>query len=224
MRNLSELVRMMLTPSLAIAQSSETEPEHRGTTYAGRAIPTANTRTAVALERTRVLRGLTAKARDRAERTFQAARQNAVPEGPLITAMLEAWATATMESQIIRAQQRALARLETSKEAMARAGRSHPGDEAISHGASILARGVTAVQLEELVRRSPSNRSLLRAFETLTQLLGNGVPAQIAVAKVCVRLETLTSERGIRALSLRLVAGVKPNADAEAAVAGSSTR
>lgn len=216
MRNLSELVRLILAPSLSVAQSSASEMETRlnaghtsANTYAKVRTPTT-----LATERTRVLRGLTVKARERADRAFRTARQDAVPEGPLITAMLEAWTTATTESQVIRAQQRTLARLQMSKEAMVRAGRSRPSDEAISLGAGVLAQGVTEVQLEELARLSSSDRSLLVAFETLRRLIAHGVPAPVAVAKVGVRLETNASDHGIRVLGATLATDARTNADA----------
>src|SRR5687767_9625699 len=113
MQHLSGLVRSILIPSLTIAERSA-----RATgTVCLNASATASTPTPVAVERTRVLRGLTAKYRERAERTFRTARQDALPEGPLVTAMLKAWTTATTEAQVIRAQQRMLARLQSSKEA-----------------------------------------------------------------------------------------------------------
>ena len=95
---------------------------------------------------------------------------------------------------------------------MVRGGRSHPSDEEVNRGANILARGATTVQLEGLVRQCPSDRSLVVAFETVTELRGHGIPVSTAVAEVGAQLEARASDDAIRSLNTTLAADAATNA------------
>jgi hypothetical protein len=157
-------------------------------------------------QREQAMRGLSAAVRTRAEATFQAARNEDLPEQPVASAMLEAQAKGASEAQVLGAGQQALGRLQLAKQAMVHAGRSNPSSDEVSRGANVLARGATSVQLEVLARKSSSDRSLVVAFETLGQLTARGVPVTTAVAEIGSKLDAHASDDAIRSLSTSLTA------------------
>jgi hypothetical protein len=234
MRNLNWITLFLVAPSLAVAQTSASgnaETKTHADVSAGRTHASAQAEASAAVtatadrpqpkpdstqhrtgDRVRALHGLSAENRAQAEATFQRARRDSVPEHPVVSAMLEAQAKGATETQILNAQQWTLVRLETSKEAMVRGGRSHPSEEEVHRGANVLARGVTKAQLEGVVRRCPSDRSLTVAFETLTELTASGIPASTAVAEVGAQLQARASDDAIHSLTTTLAANAATSA------------
>lgn len=157
MRTITLSLLLTVAPSLAAAQSSA-EPSP--------------------------MQGLSAQGRVQAEATLQAARDQGLPEQPLIAVMLEGQAKGAAEAQILAAEQQAFARLDAAQDAMVAAGRTDPSDAAVTLGASLMAQGVTGAQLGALVDRNPSDAQLLASFDAVAALTAQGVPVTSALVQV----------------------------------------
>jgi hypothetical protein len=158
MRTMTLSLLLTVAPSLAAAQSSAAEPN-----------PT---------------QGFSTQGRVQAEATLQAARDQGLPEQPLLAVMIEGHAKGAAEAQILAAEQQALARLEAAQNAMVAAGRADPSDAEVSLGASLMAQGVTGAQLGTLVERTPSDASLVASLDALAALTARGVPVESALVQV----------------------------------------
>jgi hypothetical protein len=157
MRTITLSLLLTVAPSLAAAQSSA-EPSP--------------------------MQGLSAQGRVQAEATLRAARDQGLPEQPLIAVMLEGQAKGAAEAQILAAEQQALARLDAAQDAMVAAGRTDPSDAAVTLGASLMAQGVTGAQLGALVARNPSEAQLVASFDAVAALTAQGVPVTSALVQV----------------------------------------
>ena len=157
MRTLTLSLLLTVAPSLAAAQSSA-EPSP--------------------------MQGLSAQGRVQAEATLQAARDQGLPEQPLIAVMLEGQAKGAAEAQILAAEQQAFARLDAAQDAMVAAGRTDPSDAAVTLGASLMAQGVTGAQLGALVARNPSDAQLAASLDAVAALTAQGVPVTSALVQV----------------------------------------
>jgi hypothetical protein len=157
MRTITLSLLLTVAPSLAAAQSSA-EPSP--------------------------MQGLPAQGRVQAEATLRAARDQGLPEQPLIAVMLEGQAKGAAEAQILAAEQQALARLDAAQDAMVAAGRTDPSDAAVTLGASLMAQGVTGAQLGALVARNPSEAQLVASFDAVAALTAQGVPVTSALVQV----------------------------------------
>jgi len=158
MRTMTLSLLLTVAPSLAAAQSSAAEPK-----------PTQD---------------FSAQGRVQAEATLQAARDQGLPEQPLLAVMLEGHTKGAAEAQILAAERQALARLEAAQSAMVAAGRVDPSDAEVSLGASLMAQGVTGAQLSALVARTPNDASLVASFDALAALTARGVPVESALVQV----------------------------------------
>jgi hypothetical protein len=130
------------------------------------------------------MQGLSAQGRVQAEATLQAARDQGLPEQPLIAVMLEGQAKGAAEAQILAAEQQAFARLDAAQDAIVAAGRTDPSDAAVTLGASLIAQGVTGAQLAALVTRNPSDAQLVASFDAVAALTAQGVPVTSALVQV----------------------------------------
>jgi len=157
MRTITLSLLLTVAPSLAAAQSSA-EPSP--------------------------MQGLSAQGRVQAEATLQAARDQGLPEQPLIAVMLEGQAKGAAEAQILAAEQQAFARLDAAQDAMVAAGRTDPSDAAVTLGASLMAQGVTGAQLGALVAQNPSEAQLVASFDAVAALTAQGVPVTSALVQV----------------------------------------
>ncbi|MDB4899257.1 MAG: hypothetical protein JWN53_1065 [Gemmatimonadetes bacterium] len=127
---------------------------------------------------------LSADGQAKVDANLRAARARHLPEQPIRERVAEGSAKGASEVQIVAASGRALAELQASSDAMARAGRTTPSGEETTRGAQLLARGYTIGQLEAVARRAPSDRSLVVAFETLASLQARGVSTTRAATQV----------------------------------------
>jgi len=157
MRTITLSLLLTVAPSLAAAQSSA-EPSP--------------------------MQGFSTQGRVQAEATLQAARNQGLPEQPLIAVMLEGQAKGAAEAQILAAEQQAFARLDAAQDAMVAAGRTDPSDAAVTLGASLMAQGVTGAQLGALVARNPSDAQLVASFDAVAALTAQGVPVTSALVQV----------------------------------------
>lgn len=146
---------------------------------------------------TSVPTGFTAESRARLEATFSVAREKGLPEEPIRNRMAEGRAKAASEAQIVTAAEQVVTRLESSQRAMLRAGRDEPQDEEVARGAQAMERGATEAQLETLVRHAPADRSLVVAFEVLSELSARGLPTEHALARVAARLDARASDAAL---------------------------
>ncbi|HXE56524.1 MAG TPA: hypothetical protein VNK43_00845, partial [Gemmatimonadales bacterium] len=155
-------------------------------------------------EERRIMAGLSAEGRVQLSTILERAEERRLPRRPILAAVAEGQAKGAAEARLLRAAHETSARLETALDVMARAGREHPSADEIALGASALAMGATSAQLEGLVKRSPSDRSLVTAFDVLTRLAAHGVPVAEAVARVGARLEAGASDAALGELAAGL--------------------
>jgi hypothetical protein len=174
---------------------------------------------------------LSAHAQARLEAMFEAAREKDLPTEPMEHRVAEGQVKGATEAQIIAAAAHSMAQLEAAHTAMVRAGRAHPSDEEVSRGASVIARGATEAQLQAFVRQAPSDRSLVVAFEVLTDLAARGVPVDRALAVVTSKIEARATDAQLASLGATvgahgeagLGAGVGVGAGASAAGKGATS-
>ncbi len=191
MRTTRLAMALILAPAALSAQDAAGRPQEPRAT--------AQARVEQNLE-ARIPAHLSAETRARLEAQLQAALHKELPTKPMTDRMAEGAAKGASEAAIVAASGRVLAELEASQEAMIRAGRERPSGEEIERGARVIARGATAAQLEAIVRRTPSDRSLVVAFEVLTDLAARGLPVDRALAVVGARLEAGATDGQLIAL------------------------
>lgn len=144
-----------------------------------------------------------ADAQAKIDASFKRARANRLPERPMHDRIQEGRAKAATEAQIVAAVERTEARMEATQRAMVKAGRAQPSQEEIACGEQVMARGATEAQIEAFVRRSPSERSLVVAFDVLSDLTARGVAVDQALAQVSARLLAKGStDDALRALTV----------------------
>lgn len=96
-----------------------------------------------------------------------------------------------------------------ARAALVSAGRAQASQDELDRAASAIERGYTAAHIEAIAKAAPSDRSLVVAFDVLSKLSENGVPAADAVAKVQARLEAKDADAAIEALVVKQQAAPK---------------
>jgi hypothetical protein len=144
-----------------------------------------------------------AETRARLEAMFWKAEQKDLPTEPMQDRVSEGEAKGAAEGRIVAVAAEVMSQLELAQSALVRAGRE-PSGEATARGASVIARGATEVELEAFAREAPSERSLVVAFEVLSDLMARGIPVGNALAQVGSRLEARASDAQLRAFGLEL--------------------
>ena len=180
MRRIALSLTWFLAPALAAAQAPDSAPA--STQAKAKMSVEAQSRVS------NLPPGLSAETRAKIEAIVEAAHQKHLPSQPIEDRVAEGKAKGATEAQLVSESGKAMAQLEASQTALIRAGREHPSDGEVSRGAQVIARGATAAQLEALVRKAPSERSLEVAFEVLTQLEARGMPVDKALAVIGARL------------------------------------
>src|SRR5579862_3641489 len=163
-------------------------------------------------------KGFSAEGAAKLDAMYAEAREHHVPREPMATRVAEGEAKGASETAILASAGKVKAHLETAHDAMVAAGRTQPSDQECARGASALERGFTRVQIEALVKHTPSDRSLVVAFDVLTQLAARGVPVTQALAEVQAKIDDRASDDAITAL----VATANGGAGASAAGATSA--
>jgi hypothetical protein len=161
---------------------------------------------------------LSAGAQARVDADLRAARERNLPEQPIRRRVAEGQAKGASEASIVMASGRALAELQTAHDAMVSAGHEHPSGEETSRGAQLVSRGYTSAQIEAVVRRAPSDRSLVVAFETLSSLRARGVSTANAASQVEQRLAARASDAQLHELAVN--AGAAAQADGALGLGG----
>jgi hypothetical protein len=112
----------------------------------------------------------------------------------------EGEAKGASEAAIMTSSRRVMANLEASQSAMIKAGRTNPEPQEVERAATAMERGVTSAQIETMARRAPKERSLVVAFEVLSELSANGRPVSQALAQVQSKLDARASDGSITSL------------------------
>jgi len=141
--------------------------------------------------------------RARLEGMFRTAEQKDLPTEPMQDRVSEGEAKGAAEGRIVSAAAEVMSQLELAQSALVRAGREPSGEE-IARGGSVIARGATQAELEAFAREAPSERSLVVAFEVLSDLMARGISVDNALAQIGSRLEARASDTQLRALGLEL--------------------
>jgi len=140
------------------------------------------------------------------------AREHHVPEQPIRRRVAEGRAKGATETQLAASARQLRLDLEASAAAMVRASRT-PSDAETERGAYLIERGYTSVQLETVAKSAPSDRSLVVAFDVLSDLRARGVASERAITQVASKLQARASDE-----SLRSVVAANANAGANARV------
>lgn len=163
--------------------------------------------------RFRAPKGWSASGSARLEAMYDEARSHEVPPEPIARRVAEGQAKGASETTILASAEAVKARLEASHEAMVSAGRK-PAPAETERGATAMEHGVTKVQLEAMAKHTPSDRSLVVAFDVLGRLAARGVPVGRALAEVQGKLDARASDAAIVALA--------PGANTTASVGGTA--
>ena len=163
--------------------------------------------------------GLSVEGRARLEAMLHVARERYLPTEPMANRVAEGQAKGASEAQIIASVGRIEAQLRASQEALIRAGRSQPSEAEVARGAEVMASGATSAELEAFVRRAPSERRLVVAFDVLTRLTERGVPVDRALAVVGGQLSAGAADGQL----ISLTASANGQANGLASASGGST-
>ncbi len=144
---------------------------------------------------------LSADGRADLEVVLQKAREHALPVQAIQNRVAEGLAKGASEAQIILAASALEARLEASQRAMVRAGREQPTADEVQGGAGAMERGATEAQIRVLVEHTPSDRSLVVAFDVLSALAADGRPVGQALAQIQGKLDSRANDAAIISLT-----------------------
>ena len=97
---------------------------------------------------------LSAEAQAKVDANLSVAREKKLPEEPIRQRVAEGQAKGASDAQIAEASGRTLADLQTSFDAMVKAGRANPTESEIASGAQLIARGYTSAQLVLVAKQS----------------------------------------------------------------------
>lgn len=97
---------------------------------------------------------LSAEAQASVDANLRVAREKKLPEEPIRQRVAEGQAKGASDAQIAAASGRTLVDLQSSFDAMVKAGRANPTEGEIASGASLIARGYTTAQLVDVARQS----------------------------------------------------------------------
>lgn len=168
------------------------------------------------------------KGRAKLEGMYAEARARGTSQAAIAKRVAEGEAKGASEAQILVAASRVKTDMEVTQEAMLAAGRPKPSEAEVERGALLMARGVTSAQIEAMARRTPSNRSLVVAFDVVSQLATQGVPVTQALARVQAKIDSRASDAALLKLSGGATAGagasaaLPPGAAAGATVQGAA--
>ena len=128
------------------------------------------------------------------------AKQKGMPTQPIRRRAAEGRAKGAADAQVALAARRVRLNLEAAHEAMVRAGRARPTDEETERGATAIERGYTRAQIVAVAKSAPADRSLVVAFDVLSELVARGVATERALTEVRSRLEARASDAQLGAL------------------------
>jgi hypothetical protein len=193
MKNLRLMVTMGLFPAALMAQqgtSQDSSSSRRGSAQSqGSVTATAGRAT------------MSADVQAKLEVVLQRASEHALPVKAIENRVAEGVAKGASEAQIILAASALEARLEASQSAIIRGGRERPAGDEVESGANAMERGASAAHIRALVEHTPSDRSLVVAFDVLTALIADGRPVGNAVAQIQAKLDARAPDAAIGAIT-----------------------
>lgn len=189
MRRTLMTTALLLLPAALVAQDST------------RAAAQAQSRTEASL-----MSGFSAEGRAKLEAMFVQARDQKLPTEAMRGRIAEGQAKGAAEASIVAEVGKTMNQLETAHAALVKAGRTEPSDDEVTHGASVIARGASAAQLEAVAAKAPPGRPLAVAFEVLSDLAAKGLPVDQALAQVSGKLAAGASDRQL--MDLKAHAGL----------------
>ncbi len=145
-------------------------------------------------------KGWTAEGATKLEAMYADAEKRDVPREPIADRVAEGYAKGASQTTILASVGEFKSRMEATHDAMVSAGRKKPSHEEVERGAMLMERGVTRVQIETMAKRTPSERSLVVAFDVLGQLAARGVPVTQALTRVQAKLDARASDAAIISL------------------------
>ncbi len=219
MRNITLGVLVSLTPAILGAQASGTTNAQAQSNASARtdarAEAQASTSTSMQIS---IPQDYSAEGKARLEALYADARARGTSEVAIARRVAEGQAKGATEAQVIAAASAQQGQMVVAKQAMLQAGRAQPTPDEVERGANAMARGVSSVQLESIVRRAPNERSLVVAFEVLTDLAARGVPVGQAVTQIQGQIDARATDAALRELG----ASVTGAGNAEAGRGGAS--
>lgn len=129
-----------------------------------------------------------------------AARASGLPAKAVQRRAAEARAKGKTEAQAAAAARELRVDFEAAQEAIIRAGRSTPSEDEVERGGYAIERGYTSAQVEAIATSAPNDRSLVVAFDVLTELVARGVANENALAQVQSKLEARADDAQIQGL------------------------
>jgi hypothetical protein len=165
-----------------------------------------------------------ANGRAKLEAMYADARKRDLPPEPMARRVAEGEAKGKSEAEILAAAGRVKSDLELTQQALIAAGRPKPRHEEVERGAMLMARGATSAQIETMARHAPSDRSLVVAFDVVSQLSAQGLPVTQALSRVQAKLDSRASDATLLTLagSANAGAGVGANVGRAPAVSGAA--
>ena len=149
------------------------------------------------------------------------ARDRGLPTRPVERRAAEARAKGRTEAEAAIAARDLRVHLESAHDAMVRSGRARPSEDEVERGGYAIERGYTRAQVEAVAKSAPGDRSLVVAFDVLSQLVARGVANENALAQVQSRLEARASDEQIEGL-VTAAANANANANLGAGAAGAA--
>jgi hypothetical protein len=195
---------MLLAPAALIAQASgQAGAQGSSATTAktnGAAVSSTASVSARAGAEFKAPSSFSAEGQAKLNAMYAEAKEHHVPREPMAKRVDEGRAKGANETAVIASAGRVKANLEASQEAMVAAGHTHPSDEECERGEAAMERGVTKAQITAIAKSTPSDRSLVVAFDVLTRLAARGVPVTQAVAQVQTNMTSGASDAALTAL------------------------
>jgi len=201
------IVALAFAPTLAGAQvAGEAQASGRTSVRAPDVSMNAKA-SATAKTELRVPKGFSAEGKAKLEAMYGDARAHELPPDAISHRVAEGEVKGASEATILASAGRVKANMEASQQAMVRGGRAHPTPEECERAGSVMERGVTSVQIETMTRRTPSDRSLVVAFDVLGRLAANGMPVTQALAQVQAKIDGRASDAALVALAGKATTG-----------------
>ena len=181
MKRIALSLALVLTPGVLIAQSAKTHAH-------GETRAQAQTKS------------VDASAQASVDAEIAVARERGLPAKAIQRRAAEAPAKGKTEALAALAARELRANFEAAHEAFIRAGRSRPSHDEVERGGYAIERGYTSAQVEAVARSAPSDRSLVVAFDVLTELVGRGVANEKALEQVQSKLDARADDAQIQGL------------------------
>ena len=148
------------------------------------------------------------------------ARRRGIPTRPIENRVAEGRAKGAAETRLAMVAAETRANMETALQALIDGGRRRPSDDEVERGGEVIARGYSRADVEAVVRSAPGDRSLVVAFDVLSELRARGVASARAIAQVQSKLQARASDGQIQSL---VSAGADVSGRAVSGATGSAT-